>query len=96
MIIVITTVILTTTTTTTTIIIIMQDLPFWQRKYMISHDKFCTHKFLYMQKILGIETAENWYSYISTAVCEHEDTAVLWNKGYKQLERFWPIGRHNN
>jgi hypothetical protein len=30
---------------------------------------------------LGIETAENWYSHIPKAVCEHEDITVLWNQG---------------
>jgi hypothetical protein len=41
-------------------------------------------------KKLGIETAGNWYSHISKAVCVHEDVTVLWNQGYKQVEKFWP------
>jgi hypothetical protein len=32
-------------------------------------------------KKLGIETAENWYSYIPKPVTEHEDVTVLWNQG---------------
>jgi len=47
---------------------------------------------------LGSETAENLYSHTHThthtrkAVCEHEDTTVLWNGGV-QTERFWSIGQ---
>jgi len=42
-------------------------------------------------KKLGTETAENWYSHIPKAVCEHEDITVLWNEEV-QTDRFWPIG----
>jgi len=31
----------------------------------------------------GIETAENWYSLIPKAVCEHADITVLWNQGVR-------------
>jgi hypothetical protein len=30
---------------------------------------------------LGIETTENWYSYIPKPVCQHEDITALWNQG---------------
>jgi len=30
---------------------------------------------------LCIETAENWYSHIPKAVCEHKDITALWNQG---------------
>jgi hypothetical protein len=47
-------------------------------------------------KKLGTETTENWYSHIPTSVCKYEDITVLWNEGYKQIERFWQKARHNN
>jgi hypothetical protein len=42
--------------------------------------------YIYICKILGIETTENWYSHIPKPVCQHEDITVLWNKG-KQTDR---------
>jgi hypothetical protein len=32
-------------------------------------------------KKLGIDTTENWYSYILKVVNKHEDITVLWNQG---------------
>jgi len=51
-----------------------------KNEYVIRHE-VCTHLHYSICKKLGIETAENWYSHISKAVCEHEDITVLWNQG---------------
>jgi len=34
-----------------------------------------------MCKVLGLYTAENWYTHIPKAVYEREDITVLWNQG---------------
>jgi hypothetical protein len=52
-----------------------------KNKYIIRHDKVCTHLHYSICKKLGIETAENWYSHIPKPVTEHEDITILWNQG---------------
>jgi hypothetical protein len=42
-------------------------------KYIIRHDKVCTHPHYSICKKSGTETAENWYSHIPKPVTEHED-----------------------
>jgi hypothetical protein len=51
-----------------------------KNKYIIRHDKVCTHPHYSICKKLGIETAENWYSHIPNPVTEHKHIKVLWNQ----------------
>jgi hypothetical protein len=39
-----------------------------KNEYIIKHDKVCTHLHCSICKKLGIETADNWYSYIPKPV----------------------------
>jgi hypothetical protein len=67
-----------------------------KKKYIIRHDKFFTHLHYSVFKKLRTETAENWHSHISKAVCEHEDISVVWDEGVqtdRQTDRFWPTGQ---
>jgi hypothetical protein len=57
-----------------------------KNKYIIRHDKVCTHLHYSTSKKLGNETAENWYSHIPKSVTEHEECYGI--KGYKGIERF--------
>jgi len=50
-------------------------------EYIIRHDTVCTHLNYSVCSKLGMETADNWYSHIPKAVCEHKDVLVLWNEG---------------
>jgi hypothetical protein len=52
-----------------------------KNKYVIRHDRVYTHLHYSICKTLGIETTENWCSYIPQRVCQHEDITVLWNQG---------------
>jgi hypothetical protein len=52
-----------------------------KNKYIIRHDKVCSHLHYSICKKLGIETAENWYSHIPNPVTEYEDIIVLCNQG---------------
>jgi hypothetical protein len=52
-----------------------------KNKYVIRHDRLCTHLHYLICKTLGIETTENWYSHIPKPVCQHEDITMLWNQG---------------
>jgi hypothetical protein len=54
-----------------------------KNEYVIRHDKVCTHLHYSICKTLGTETTENWYSHIPKSVCQHQDIAVLWNRGIK-------------
>jgi hypothetical protein len=54
-----------------------------KNKYIIRHDKVCTHLHYSICNKLGIETAENWFSHIRKTVTEHEDITVLWNQGIR-------------
>jgi hypothetical protein len=58
-------------------------------KKIQKEDEFSTHLHYSIFKKSGIETAENWYSYIPKAVCEREGITVLWIQGV----RFWLVGQ---
>jgi hypothetical protein len=55
---------------------------------VIRYDKLCTRLHYSICKILGIETAENWYSHIPKPVCQHEDITVLWNQ---EIQTDWEV-----
>jgi hypothetical protein len=44
-----------------------------KNKYIIRHDKVCTHLHYSICKTFGIGATENRYSYIPKPVCQHED-----------------------
>jgi hypothetical protein len=63
-----------------------------KNEYIKGHDEVCKHILYSIFKKLGVETAENCYSHITKAVCEHEDITVQGNEEV-QTDRFWPIGQ---
>jgi hypothetical protein len=50
-------------------------------KYVIRHDRVCTHLRCSICKTLGIEATENWYSHIPKPIFQHKDITELWNQG---------------
>jgi len=47
---------------------------------ILGYDKVCIHLHYSIYNKLGIETAENWYSHLPKAVCDHENTRMRWNQ----------------
>jgi hypothetical protein len=65
-----------------------------KNRYIIRHDKVCTHLHYSICKKLGIETTENWYSDIPKSVTEYKDITILWNHG-GQADRKVIVNRPN-
>jgi len=51
-----------------------------KNRYLMRHDKECTHLHYSMCKALSIETTDKWYTHMPKAVCEEGDATVLWNQ----------------
>jgi len=51
-----------------------------KNKYLMRHDKVCTHLHFSICKALGIETTDKWYTHMPKPVYEEGDVTVLWNQ----------------
>ena len=51
-----------------------------KNKYLMRHDKVCTHLHFSRCKALGTETTDKWYTHIPKPVCEEGDVTMLWNQ----------------
>jgi hypothetical protein len=51
-----------------------------KNKYLMRHNKVCTHLHYSICKALGIETTYKWYTHIPKPVYEEGDVTVLWNQ----------------
>ena len=51
-----------------------------KNKYLMRHNKVCTHLHYSICKALGIETTDKWYTHMPNLVCEEGDVTVLWNQ----------------
>jgi len=51
-----------------------------KNKYLMRHDKVCTHLHYSICKVLGTETTEKWYTLMPKPVYEEGDVTVLWKQ----------------
>jgi len=51
-----------------------------KNKYLMRHDKVCTHLHYSICKALGTGTTDKWYTHMPKPVCEEGDVTVLWNQ----------------
>jgi hypothetical protein len=51
-----------------------------KNKYLMRHDKVCTHLYYSICKALGIATTDKLHTHMSKPVYEEGDVTVLWNQ----------------
>jgi hypothetical protein len=64
-----------------------------KNKYLIRHDKVCSHLHYSICKVLGIETTDRWYTHMPKPVYEKGDVTVFGIKQYTQTEKLEQIGQ---
>ena len=65
-----------------------------KNKYLMRHDKVCTHLHYSICKALGTETTDKWYTYTCPSQCMKREMSGCYGiKQYTQTERLQKIGQ---